>query len=108
MVGVKKVDCALLPPCARTLHKKIQRAHFISNVWGNADSPYPDQGMNPVDFGWKLNNGFYIPEWFLGPHLPNDILLEVEDHQSNEPDVEPEVDDSELPWSDDSECENDM
>ena len=36
MTNVKRVDCALLPPCAKTVHNKMQRAHFISILWGNA------------------------------------------------------------------------
>ncbi|CAM1296565.1 Uncharacterised protein r2_g591 [Pycnogonum litorale] len=30
MNNVKKVDCTLLPPCAKTVHNRLRRAHFVS------------------------------------------------------------------------------
>ena len=46
MADVKKIDCAPFPPRARTLYKKVQRAHFVSIIWGNADLPYPGNGLD--------------------------------------------------------------
>lgn len=67
MTSVRKVDCALLPPSAKTVHNKLLRAHFISILLGSADSPHPEQGLDPLNFGWKEKNGYYVPEWFVGP-----------------------------------------
>ena len=53
MTNVKKVDCALLPPCAKTAHNKMQRAHFINILWGNADSAHPGHGLDYLNYGWK-------------------------------------------------------
>ncbi|CAL4180456.1 unnamed protein product, partial [Meganyctiphanes norvegica] len=76
LVNLKKVDCALLPPCLKTVHKKIQRAHYVSILWGNADSPYPGHGLDPVNYGWILRNGYYAPDWFSGPSISNDLFQE--------------------------------
>lgn len=117
MTNVKKVDCALLPPCAKTVHKKLQRAHFISVLWGNADLPHPGNGLDPLQYGWKDKNGCYTPDWFSGPSIPDDLFEEgsddsVED-QSGQPDEAIAFDNaddsnSELAWSDDSESETEI
>lgn len=116
MSNVKKVDCALLPPCAKTVHNKLQRAHFISILWGNADSAHPGLGLDPLNYGWKENNGYYTPDWYLGHAMPDYLFQEEEREeditvnlQSVQPDVAAEFDDddddscSEIAWSDDSE-----
>ena len=118
MVKLKEVDCALLPPCTKTVHKKLHRTHFLSILWGNADSPYPGEGLDPLKFGWEQINGYYAPEWFSGPAFPNELFQEreqddtMEDIQSNESnDIEfDDTDDSssELSWSDDPESETDV
>jgi len=120
MANVKKVDCALLPPCAKTLNHKTRRAHFISIVWGNADSAHPGQGLDPLNYGWKDKNGYYAPDWFSGPAVPNYFFEEEEvedessvDPESDQPDLATEFDDadyssSELSWSDDSESETEI
>ena len=59
MTYVKKVDCALLPHCAKTVHNKMQRAHFISIRWGNADSAHPGHCLDPLNYGWKEKTGYY-------------------------------------------------
>ena len=118
MADVKKFDCALLPPCARTLYKKVQRAHFVSIIWGNADLPYPGNGLDPVNYGWKKSNGYYAPEWFSGPPVPDDFNEEEElgdqskeDHEKSQSGgtnyVADVTEDSNLDgaWSDDSDCE---
>ena len=76
MANVKKVDCALLPPCAKTLRNKTRRAHFISIVWGNADSAHPGEGLDPLSYGWKDKNGDYAPDWLSGPALPDYLFQE--------------------------------
>ena len=58
MTNVKKVDFALLPPWAKTVHNKMQRAHYISIIWGNADSAHPGNGLDPLNYGWKEKNGY--------------------------------------------------
>jgi len=120
MANVKKVDCALLAPCANTLHQKLRRAHLVSIIWGNADSPQPGDGLDPLDYGWKEKNGCYVPIWFSGPTLPDHLFEEGEQEEDNTTPVDPgnneldieyaDADDSvsEPPWSDDSDSETDI
>lgn len=118
MSNVKKVDCALLPPCSKTVNKKLQRAHLISMVWGNADSAHPGENLDPRNFGWKEKDGCYAPEWFSGPSMPDDLFQGedeeqedcVEDCESDDSDFADVFDrdnginsNSDSAWSDDSE-----
>ena len=115
-----KVDCALLPACAKTVHNKMQRAHFTSlALFGEmmTRSAHPGHGFDSLNYRWKENNLYYTPKWVLGPALPDYILHEgereedsMEEHQCNQPDVANvfENDDdsnSEKAWCDDSESE---
>ena len=72
----------------------MQRAHFISILWGNADSSYPRHGLDSLNYRRKEKIGHNIPDWFLGPVLPDYIFHEgereeesIKDHQSDQPDV---------------------
>ena len=31
--NIKKINCASLPPCQKTVEKHIQRAHYVSKIW---------------------------------------------------------------------------
>jgi len=116
MANVKKVDCALLPPCAKTLRNKTRRAHFISIVWGNADSAHPGEGLDPLNYGWKDKNGDYAPDWFSGPALPDYLFQErelLDEDPVDQPDLATEFNDaddfnSDLAWSEDSDSESEM
>ena len=115
MSNTNKVDCALLPPCGKTLRNKIQRAHYMSIIWGNADSTQPAEGLDPLHYGWATNKeGHYVPEWFPGPVEPDNLFSDAvtseqttqlsddiddpADHIDNDSQSDPE-------WSDDSDCE---
>ena len=39
----------------------------------NADSPHPEENLEPQSFGWK---GCYVLEWFSGPPMPEDLFQE--------------------------------
>ena len=117
MSNVKKVDCALLPPCSKKLDKKLKRAHLISMVWGNADSAHPGENLDPRHFGWKEKDGCYDFDWYLGPSMPDDLFEEDEAQEdfeelcdSDELDFLNNEDNgtnsnSDYAWSDDSESE---
>ena len=115
---MKKGDCALLPPCSKTVQKKLQRAHYISILWGNGDSPHPGNNLDPLNYGWKKENGEYTPDWYTGPVMPDDLFHEVEgeegDVNENEEDThelneeEEEDSDVENSWNVDSESEEEM
>lgn len=115
MSNLKKVDCALLPPCAKTVQKKLERAHLISIIWGNADSAKPGHGLEPQNYGWKEKDGFFTQEWFLGDAMPDYLFRQMENgenntesQEKNQPDEVSAFDDDDgdcNAWSDDSESE---
>lgn len=74
MATVRTVDCAILPPCAKTLRQKVKRAHFISIIWGNADSESPANGLSPLDYGWKDDEGRLVPDWYEGSAMPDELF----------------------------------
>ena len=90
----KKVDCALLPPCAKTLFKKIQHAQYVSIIWGNADSAEPNPDLDPLKYGWKVENKHYIPEWFQGNAVPESLFKEVSASENSEGNPHTEVEDA--------------
>lgn len=125
MENIKKVDCALLPPCKKTLINKLARAHFVSIFWGNADSPEPDHDLDPVQYGWKLEDGHYKFDWFSGSSVPEELFVEPNNDRIDEQpeeDIDEESDDDDEfvednidigdvsgpEWTDDSDSENDL
>ena len=70
LANVKRINCALLPPCTATLKKKIQRAQYLSILWHRADKQNPSDGLDPTQFGWKKDEKAFIPEWFEGSSVP--------------------------------------
>ena len=90
---LRKVNCALIPPCRSTLEQKMARANFVANMWMRATTPRPCQEMDPKDFGWSQTNGIYEPIWYSGLMMPTNILvgesddLEEEEATGNESDV---------------------
>ncbi|XP_064620919.1 uncharacterized protein LOC135483801 [Lineus longissimus] len=74
MANVKKVDRALLLPCGKALSNKTRRAHYVSIVWDNADSPQPDHDLDPLQYGWKDEHGYYTPDWYPGPAEPDNLF----------------------------------
>ena len=100
---MKKVDCALLPPCANTVKMKVQRAHYISIVWGNADTPQPANAMDPLEYGWaQQGNDCLTPVWFQGPPLPDDISRPTEEQDEGQHDEAEcnEIGYEDVSWSD--------
>ncbi|XP_014677384.1 PREDICTED: uncharacterized protein LOC106817234 [Priapulus caudatus] len=115
MAKVKKVDCALLPPCGKTMWNKVQRAHYVSIIWGNADSPQPDQDLDPLQYGWKNENRHYVPDWFPGPAEPDNLFCN--DHEEESIEIQENEDIDDIPtddsgtdsgpeWSDNSDSES--
>ncbi|KAG1670545.1 hypothetical protein GQR58_016805 [Nymphon striatum] len=109
LANIKKFDCALLPPCTKTLQNKIRRAHYVSITWGNAEASTPTDGLDPEKYGWKMENGCLVPDWFDGPVIPADLFHDKEDTDVDTGDQQA-VDDAEYDdgsstdseWSDDS------
>jgi hypothetical protein len=82
-------------------------------MWGNADSTNPTDGLDPVNYGWKMENGCFVPDWFEGPLMPADLFHDKPDVEEETADqqavgdavVGAEYDDdssTDSEWSDDS------
>jgi hypothetical protein len=88
-------------------------------MWGHADSAYPDQNLDPLNYGWKAENDHYAIDWYSGPSIPEylfdeeDVHERVDDGTNDQPDFITDCDDfvdvnSEKPWSDDSESDTEV
>ena len=75
LADIKKIDCALLPPSRRALTKKLQRAHYVTVLWRNANTVSPDQGLSPTDFGWSVKGSLLQPTWFDEPSAPDSMFF---------------------------------
>lgn len=92
------------------LHKKLQRAHYFTIIWGNADSAHPAFGLDPLSYGWKEQNGFYTPEWFEGSARPDYLIKRQQEHSVEIDDLfdDDDGESSEDAWSDDSDSETEI
>ena len=90
---LKKINCALLPPCVNTLKLKILRAQYISTIWTRATKRNPSHGLDPLKSGWqKDESGCYEPTWYNGPLMPEIIPIADKKDKKKEPDDELEAD----------------
>ena len=81
---VKKVNCASLFPCNKSLYEHIQRENFAAMIWRNADQCMPNVN-NPLDFGWKAEDSETLqPLWFEGRAIPDFIPGESKDVEVEE------------------------
>ena len=107
LIKLKKLDCALLPPCKQSLEMKVLRSTYVTTQWINAVKAFPVAGIMPCNYGWSKNDeGILMPLWFHGPELPDNLLKKKNDESSTcDNDVEciEDSDDCDIdPWSDDS------
>ena len=66
LATIKKINCASLLPCNKTLGNHVKRAQFVSMMWKRADQTGPTGEANHTDYGWKENNNRVEPDWFPG------------------------------------------
>jgi hypothetical protein len=109
---IKKIDCASLPPCTKTLANQIKRAQYVARMWRRADQTDPTVGASPTDYGWKLTQKGFEPEWYPGSSVPESLTgTNSDDRESVEvrsTDYNDEDDDeSDNAWSDDSDYASD-
>ena len=103
LANVKRVDCALLPPCQRTLDMKVQRTKYVTTLWTEARTARPAAGMLPVEYGWHMDNGILEPIWFKGPAMPDNLFENDSSEIDNEDETEEIYNESDdEAWSDDS------
>ena len=105
---LKKVNCSMLPPCRRSLQKKIMRATMISKAWGKADTANPSQDLKPEDFGWEKDGDIFRPVRFDGPSLPPSLEGTASPNYDDGQNAEEDLEDIQVPkWSDSSADESD-
>ena len=87
---LKMVDCGLLPPCQKVLLKKILRAQLVARMWFNADQAEPNFGLDPTNFGWRMVDGCFHPDWYSGSALPRSKDLEtfISERETKEKDAD--------------------
>ncbi|XP_030837116.1 uncharacterized protein LOC105437992 [Strongylocentrotus purpuratus] len=89
LAHIKKVDCALLPPCRQTLQMKIRRTQYVATSWTRASNARPTEGISPTDYGWQTKGSLLVPRWFDGPAIPeklfpcNEEAIEAEESTGN-------------------------
>ena len=88
LANIKRVDCALLPPCLRTLEMKVLRTRYVTTLWTYARTASPCSEMSPEDYGWCMNDNILEPVWFKGPAIPDNLFVP----KNTEINIEPEPD----------------
>ena len=101
LARLKKINCASLPPCAKTLENHIRRAQYVARIWKRADQVDPTGGASPADFGWKLTEeNYFEPDWFPGSSVPESLTGPCEEENVEATSTDDESDGA---WSEDSE-----
>ncbi len=113
LARLKKINCASLPPCAKTLLNHIKRAQYVARMWKRANETNPTGDVDPTDYGWKLNQNCLEPDWFPGSSVPESLTsTSTEDNEASSSDDEDSVEttssDNEESdtWSDDSDSDD--
>lgn len=114
-MNVKKVDCALLPPCRATLRMKLLRAKYVTILWTHSSSATPGADLTPTDYGWSVIDGLLKPKWYEGPTIPADLFTNEEhsvqerDGNTEEQDPDDSSESNDDLWSENSdELESDI
>ena len=109
--NLKKINCASLPPCEKTLLNHIKRAQYVARMWKRADETNPTRNASPTDYGWKLSQNCFEPDWFQGISIPQSLtrtLTSPADANGGEitssDDEEPEDD----AWSENCDSDDDL
>ena len=73
----KGINPSSLPPCKASLVEKIKRSHFVASVWKRATLS-DTVVLDPEEYGWKLQDGHYVINWYDGQQVPDDIYEKLE------------------------------
>ena len=55
LARIKKINCASLISCTKTLCNHIKRAHYIARIWRRAENIDLTAYACPMDYGLKLS-----------------------------------------------------
>lgn len=67
------MDACSFPPCLAELEQQVLRATYITSVWMNAEKSIPTN-FDPMDYGWKNENGLISFKWFDGDEMPEKVF----------------------------------
>ena len=96
--SIKGVNPSSMPPCAKVLRKKLDRANYVSRMWKRAASQKPCDN-HPDGHGWVFDSGTYKIQWYDGGQMPSDIYR-VLDQNTQTPIVD-EIEDEEVTYGED-------
>ena len=89
--NIRRVDCALLPPCRKSLEMKIKRTRYVAIIiWSRAVTPLPGDGLSPIEYGWHVKDNLLQPFWFEGTAVPHSLFstenenMEKVEHEDSE------------------------
>ena len=102
LARIMKINCASLPPCAKTLGNHMKRAHYVARIWKRADQTDPTGGASPTDYGWKLSQNCFEPDWYPGSSVPESLTGPHEDDGDGVEDNSVDEEESDNAWSEDS------
>ena len=88
---IKGINPSSLPPCKASLVEKIKRSHFVASVWKRATLP-DTVVLDPEEYGWKLQDGHYVINWYDGQQVPDDIYEKLENLVNHDDDEKVEDD----------------
>jgi len=100
LARLKKINCASLPPCTKTLLNHIKRAQYVARMWKRADETNPTGEASPTDYAWKLNQNCFEPDWFPGSSVPESLTTSTPEDTMGVTSTDDEESDN--TWSDDS------
>ena len=72
LATIKRINCASLPPCNKTLGNHVKRAQVVS-MWNRANQTDPTGEARPTEYGWKENNNRLEPDRFPGRSVPETL-----------------------------------
>ena len=97
---IKRINCASLPPCSKTLLNHIRRSNYVAKLWKRADEIDPTEAESAVKYGWIETESGLQPEWFVGYSLPDS--LDNENECCSNVIAEKDKEDTSSEWSDES------
>ena len=90
---LRKINCALLPPCQKVLHQKILWAQCVSQVWSKAAGKSPSESLCPANYGWRREENRWKWVWYIGSAVPETFAGSTDDDEE-ENDAENDEDDA--------------
>ena len=79
-------------------------------MWKRADQVDPTCGSSPTDYGWKLTENSFEPDWYPGSSLPESLTDQPSDDRdrAGPASIDDEDDsDGDSAWSEESEDQSD-